>query len=183
MSDRAARNAFRPRRTVPAVIVAILLAALGIVVAIEVISSLLGSPARLVDYDGVYGWATTTPWSDPMVLIAFGLVAALGLVLLVTALRPGQPRLMPVRTDDPDLIIGIPPKSFARALAHAAEEVPGVRAATASVRGNTVSVTAGTSGWNDAELSETVRQAVQARVAALRPVEPYRVTVTTKEET
>jgi hypothetical protein len=180
-ADRAAIRAFRPQRRIPAIVVAVLLTLLGLLVAAETISALLGKPLHWLPYDAMARWATSTPWSNPLFLTGAGIVTLLGLALLVTALVPGRPRMVPLRTGDRDLIIGLRPKSFTRALAHAAEEVPGVHSAQATVRGRTVAVTPATSGWNEEGFAEAVREAVLTRLAGLGPVEPYRVAVDVKE--
>ena len=182
-ADRAARRAFRPSRTVPAVVVAALLAALGLLVAAETISALFGRPLRLVPYDRILDRAISVTWASPAALLTAAAVTLVGLALLLIALVPGRPRLIPVRTGDADLVIGMRPKGFTRALAHAAEDVPGVRAAVASVHGHAVTVTAVTSGWDEEGFGEAVRGAVLDRLAALDPIEPYQVHVTVRERT
>lgn len=178
-ADRAAVRAFRPHRRIPAIVVALLLTLLGLLVAIETISGLVGRPLRWIPYDGLLAWAASTLWSNPLFLLGSAIVTLLGLALLVTALVPGRPNMVPVRSGDPDLIIGLRPKSVTRALAHAAEEVPGVRSARATMRGHTVAVTPVAHGPDG--FGEEVRGAVLARLAGLDLVEPYRVDV--KERT
>ncbi|MEV4114176.1 DUF6286 domain-containing protein [Nonomuraea sp. NPDC049695] len=180
-ADRAAVRAFRPNRRIPAIVVAVLLTLLSVLVAAETISALVGRPLRWVPYDRMLGWADSTLWSNPLFLLASAVVALLGLALLATALVPGRPSMAPVRSGDPDVIIGLRPKSVGRALAHAAEEVPGVHSARASVRGHTVAVTPVTSGWDKERFAEEVRAAVLTRLAAMNLVEPYRVAVNVKE--
>ncbi|WP_327089863.1 alkaline shock response membrane anchor protein AmaP [Nonomuraea sp. NBC_01738] len=180
-ADRAALKAFRPGRTVPAMIVAGLLTVLGVVVAAEIISTLFGRPLGWLPSRQMLQWGRATAWQDPLVLIGGGVVALIGVVLVVAALMPGRPRLVAARTGDPDLIIGMRKKSFVGALARAAQEVPGVRGAQASMRGQTVRVTATTSGWDDDNTGNAVKQAVLTRMAALAPIQPYQVSVRTKE--
>ncbi|NRQ37221.1 hypothetical protein HII36_36095 [Nonomuraea sp. NN258] len=180
-ADRAALRAFRPHRSIPASIVAIVLTLLSLLIAAETISALIGRPLRWLPYDGMLAGASSTPWSHPLALLGAGLVTLIGLALLLIALIPGRPRLVPVRTGDPELVIGLRQKSFARALAHAAEEVPGVHHAQASIRGRTVAVTPFTSGWDPDAFGSAVHDAVLTRLAALNPVEPYRVAVNVKE--
>ncbi|GAA2214936.1 hypothetical protein GCM10009850_104030 [Nonomuraea monospora] len=181
-ADRAAVRAFRPYRRIPAVIVATLLALLSLLVLAETVSALAGRPLRWIPYDRMLGWATTTLWSDPRVLLGAAVAALLGLLLLAIALVPGRPRMVPVRSGDPDLIIGLRPRSVARALAHAAEQVPGVRSARATLRGRTVAVTPTTCGRGVDGFGQDVRGAVLSRLAALDLVEPYRVSVNIKEQ-
>ncbi|TDC04669.1 hypothetical protein E1267_22040 [Nonomuraea longispora] len=174
-------RAFRPRRRIPAVVAGLLLMLLSLLVAAETISGLVGRPLRLVPYDGMLAWASATLWSNPLFLLASAVVTLLGLALLAAALVPGRPGMVPVRSGDPGLIIGLRTRTVARALAHAAEEVPGVHGARARMRGSTVVVTAATSGWDKERFGTEVRDAVLTRLAAMEPVEPYRVVVNVKE--
>ncbi|MBF8190778.1 alkaline shock response membrane anchor protein AmaP [Nonomuraea sp. K274] len=180
-ADRAARRAFRPYRRIPAIVVAALLTLLGLLVAAETISALAGRPLRWLPYDGMLAWASGTLWSNPLFLLGAAVVTLLGLALLALALVPGRPRMVPVRSGDPDLIIGLRRRSVARALAHAADEVPGVHSSHVTMRGHTVSVRPETSGWDDERCEQDVRAAVLDRLAGLDLVEPYRVDVHVKE--
>ncbi|MGS2640811.1 DUF6286 domain-containing protein [Streptosporangium sp. G12] len=181
-ADRAAVRAFRPRRVVPAVITAILMTLLGLLVALEVISALLGRPLRLVPYDRILSWATSTPWNDPRVMTGAGLVGLLGLLLVLLALIPGRPTLIPVRTGDRDLAIGMQRRGFTRSLAHAAEQVQGIEHARVRLRGKAVHVAAD-SGMRDTRgLADAVREAVNLRITALSPVWKYPVRVHLREK-
>lgn len=180
-ADRAAVRAFRPQRRVPAVVVALLLTLLGLLVAVETLSGLFGRPLRWIPYEGMRAWAASTLWSNPLVLLASAVVTLLGLALLITAVVPGRPSMVPVRSGDPDVIIGLRPKSATRALAHAAEQVPGVHSARAVRRGHTFEVRPTTYGRDTGEFGQEVRGAVLTRLAALDLVEPYGVTVHVKE--
>lgn len=181
-ADRAAVRAFRPRRVIPSVITAVLMVALGILVAAEVISALLGRPLRLAPYDRMLGWASTTPWDDPWVMAGAGLAVVLGLLLVLLALIPGRPRLIPVRTGDKDLIIGMQSRGFTRALAHAAEQVHGIDHARVRLRGRTAHVEADSLLRDDTGLADAVRRAVTTRIAALSPVRDYPVRVNLREK-
>ncbi|MFD1935984.1 DUF6286 domain-containing protein [Nonomuraea mangrovi] len=180
-ADRAARREFRPRRVVSASLAALALVGIGFVAAVEIVSMLAGRPARWLPQDRLLAWATTTPWNHPTVLAGAGVLVLAGLTLLALALRGGRGHTVPVRTGDPDLIIGLRPKGFATALAHAAQDVPGVHSAKATVRRGRVTVLARASGWDDERLCEAVRHAVDARLAALCPITDYQVSVSIKE--
>ncbi|MCF6472407.1 hypothetical protein FAF44_29020 [Nonomuraea sp. MG754425] len=181
-ADRAALRAFRPSRRVPAMIVAALLALLSLLVLAETLSGLAGRPLRWIPYDRLLAGAGSTLWSDPRMLLGSAVVALIGLGLLAVALVPGRPSMVPVRSGDPDLIIGLRPRSVTRALAHAAEQVPGVRSARATRRGHTFAVTPTTYARETDGFGQDVRGAVLSRLAALDLVEPYRVAVHVKEQ-
>ncbi|GAA2662247.1 DUF6286 domain-containing protein [Nonomuraea recticatena] len=180
-ADKAALRAFKPRRMVAASVAALVLIGIGFVAAVEIISTLVNRPVGWLPKAPALSWASATPWSSPQVLAAASVLVLVGLGLLALAMKAGRPHLVPVRTGDPDLIIGLQPKGFAAALARAAEDVPGVHSAKAGVGGGRVAVTAYASGWNDARLTEAVRHAVLARLGALGPINHYRVSVTMKE--
>lgn len=170
--DRVALKAFRSSRTVLSSIVALLVTACGVVVAAQVVSVLLGSP--WLSMDGLYGWASTTPWRSPIVLTVAIVALLVGLALLYSAFGRGGSGLIPVHSGDPDLVVGVRARSFADALAHSAAQVPGVYEAHAAIHGATVAVTGRASP--DTE-EQVVRDAVLTRLAALEPVKPYAVTV------
>ncbi|WP_406312435.1 DUF6286 domain-containing protein [Streptosporangium sp. NBC_01639] len=176
-ADRAANRAFRPRRVVPAVITAALMTLLGVLVAVEAVSALLGRSVRWIPYDRILGWASSTPWNSPQVLLGGSVLTALGLLLVLLALVPGQPRLIPARTGDPDLIIGMQRRGFTRSLAHAARQVEGVDHARVTLHGRTAQVRADSSLRDTTGLAEAVRQAVTGRIAALSPVDDHPVRV------
>ncbi|GAA4223595.1 hypothetical protein FHR32_001327 [Streptosporangium album] len=176
-ADRAANRAFRPRRVVPAVITAALMTLLGILVAVETISALLGRPVRWIPYDRLLGWASSTTWNSPQVMLGGSVLTALGLLLVLLALVPGQPRLIPARTGDPDLIIGMQRRGFTRSLAHAARQVQGIDRARVRLHGRTAQVTADSSLRDTTGLAEAVRQAVTDRITALAPVDDHPVRV------
>jgi len=181
-ADRAAVRAFRPRRVVPSVITALLMLVIGGLVAAEVISALLGSPLRLVPYDRMLSWASSTPWTDPSVRMGALVPILLGLLLVLLALIPGRPRLIPVRTGDKDLIIGMRPRGFAHALTHAAEQVQGVDRARVRVLGRTAHVKAVSFLRDTTGLEDAVRQAVTGRIATLNPVRDHSVRVKLREK-
>ncbi|WP_433365869.1 DUF6286 domain-containing protein [Streptosporangium sp. CA-115845] len=169
-ADRAAVRAFRPRRVVPAVITAVVMTAIGVLVALEVISALAGHPLRLLPYDRMLAWASSTPWNDRQVMAGAGLVGLLGLLLVLFALIPGRPTLIPVRTGDKDLVIGMQRRGFTRSLAHTAERVRGVEQAKVRLVGKTVRVNARSGVRDTTGLADAVREAVTMRIAALSPV-------------
>ena len=92
----------RPRRSVPATAVALVILLVGVAVVVALVQSWLGRTpfltlAQLVSVSGGQRWSSAATIT---VAIVGGLV---GLVLLVVALRPGKPTVLPVaRLTDSD---------------------------------------------------------------------------------
>lgn len=172
---RVAVHTFRPRRSWPAVITGLLVLALAVVSAAEVIAALAGSPLRLIPVGAATEYATTTTWSEPSVQIASAVLALIGLALIVLALVPGKGRWMALRTDDPALVVGLTRPALRRAVASAAHGVGGVDGVNVSVRGNRIKVHVNT-GLRDSEgLPAEVTAAVQRRLEELAPLRNMRI--------
>jgi hypothetical protein len=176
-ANRAAVREFRPRRVIPAVVASAALMAIGLIAALEIISGLLGVPARLIPYPRVLAWAQSTRWNETAVIVGAAVIAALGLLLLLIALVPGRPRYVPLHTGDPELVMGMRRRSFARALEHAATSVQGVKDAKARVRGDRVRVTATTTMHDSARLEDAAHQAVAGTINSLGPTGAPRLDV------
>lgn len=173
--DRAAVRLFRPGRGIPATIAAFALLAIGLLAALEIVSALLGAPAGIVPYRRAADWAMTTSWNDTSALVVSAVVAALGLLLLLIALVPGRSAYVPLRTDDPETIIGMRRRSFADAIAHAARSARGARDARARMRGGRVRVTVTTAATDVRAVHDTVLQAVSDKIDEIDPVHRPRV--------
>lgn len=172
---RVAVHTFRPRRSWPAVITGLLVLALAVVSAAEVIAALSGSPLRLIPVGAATEYATTATWSEPSVQIASAVLAFIGLALIVLALVPGKGRWMALRTDDPALVVGLTRSALRRAVASAAHGVGGVDGVNVSVRGNRMKVHV-TTGLRDSEgLPAEVTAAVQRRLEELAPLRNMRI--------
>ncbi|MFC4560370.1 alkaline shock response membrane anchor protein AmaP [Nocardiopsis mangrovi] len=180
-SRRTAVRTFRPRLSWPATIVGLVLLSVAGVAAAEVISALAGPPMRTpVAAPGV-DYAATARWSDPSVQIASGVLALIGLVLIVVALLPVRGgRWTVLRTDDPALVVGLSKSALRATLASAAHRVSGVRSARVSVRCRRVRVRVRvhTDPGDCAALRAEVAEAVRQRLSDLSPL--YGLTVSTR---
>lgn len=165
----------RSRRKIPAAIAALVLFAAGLLIAMETISALFGHPGRIVPYDRVADWARVTTWQDNAVMAGAGAVAIVGILLILIGTVPGRPRLVALRSGDPSMIIGTPRRMLARVLGAVAAQVDGVRQARAQIRGQRVTVHAGTDLRDTAALHERVQAAVEDELARLAPVGRYTV--------
>ena len=175
---RKARRVFRPRRTMPGVLVAAVLAAAGILGAIQAASAALGHPLWKVPHRDFAGPVqSTTHWSSTGPLAGAAVAAFIGLVLILIAVIPGRPRAIALASGDDSVVIGVPRRSLRRSLAWLAEEVPGIDSARVRAGRRSVTVRATTRLRDPAGLRDSVQAAVQDRLAALDPLWPLRVKV------
>ena len=172
---RVAVHTFRPRRSWPAVITGLLVLALAVVAAAEVIAALAGTPLRLFPVGPAAGYAETATWSEPSVQIASAVLALIGLLLIVLALAPGSGHWTALRTDDPALVVGLTRSALRRAVAAAAHGVSGVDGADVTVRGNRLRVHVRTGLRDSSDLPEQVTRAVEERLAELAPLRNMRI--------
>ncbi|GAB3493777.1 DUF6286 domain-containing protein [Nocardiopsis coralliicola] len=171
---RIAVHTFRPRRSWPALIAAVVLFAVAALAAAEVISGLLGAPLRIPLFNAAAGQVAGARWSDPSVRVASVVLAVIGVVLIGSALLPGRGHWLPLRTGDADLVVGLSRPALRRALGAAARDVAGVRGARVSVRGRRVLVRVDTDLRESAALRDEVDGAVAARLEELAPLRGMR---------
>jgi hypothetical protein len=165
---RRSLRMLRPSRTPAGVLVALTLSAGLSLVAVESAGLLMGSPPfnvgriakTLTDF-------LARPWSDMTVQVcALGLMAS-GIVLLVLALVPGRPRLVPLETGDPLMVIGLTRAGLRRTLRRVAQDVPGVERAQVRLGSRYIEVTVVTDAERTGHLLRQVGAAVGDRLAGL----------------
>jgi hypothetical protein len=184
-SLRRATHVFRPLRALPATIVALLLAVVAALVAVEVIGGLFGSPPGLLPVEQLGKLGRETHWNDSLTFTVCGVAVLLGLLLLLLALKPGRPRAVVLASEDPQVVMGIESSGMSRHLARAAESVPGVSSAQVAVSARRVRVVASSPLRDTAGLDEQVRTAVTERVDELAPMAgrpTVRVTVRRRQD-
>ncbi|WP_141578858.1 DUF6286 domain-containing protein [Actinomadura sp. WMMA1423] len=175
--DRAARHTFRSYRALPALAAALLMAAAGVLTAIEVISTSVDRPAHIFPY----GWVRDASWDDWYVRAIFAALALVGVWFVLAAVLPGKSRIVPLRGRDPSLMMGVSRRGLKRALAAAAEGAPGVSGVRKVRLGRRrVRVVAETPMRETAGLDAGIAAAVRDRLDALRPVPDRSVTVRMK---
>jgi Family of unknown function (DUF6286) len=161
---RAARRVFRPRRVWPALVAAIVLTVAATIVAIETITALAGSPAGVVPYERLADWLADTGWRSGAMITAGAVILFLGLTALVAGLLPGHTRLIRLRTDDPDLVMGVTGRGLRTAAGTAARDVDLVSdVQRVKTRRNRLVVTVVTPVRDTGDLKEKVRDAVRTR--------------------
>jgi hypothetical protein len=175
---RRARREFRPRRRVPGVLVAAVIAAAGIVGCIWAASAALGRPLWNIPHGDLAGpLQGSVRWDGTGTLIVASAVAFVGFLLVLIALLPGRPRAIALASGDESLVIGVPRRSLRRSLGWLAEDVAGIDRARVRIGRHTVRVRVTTSLRDPAGLRESVQAVVEDRLARLQPLWPVRVRV------
>lgn len=174
---RRARRVFRPRRSVPAIIVAAILAAAGILGAIQAVTAALGHPLWKVPYHDFAGPLRDTHWSDTVTLAVAAAIAFIGLILILAALLPGRPSAILLASGDTSIVIGAPQASLRRVLARAARDVDGIERARVKLRRRSATIHPTTRLRDTSGLRGSVHAAVQGRLTALDPLSPIRIRV------
>ncbi|MBB6174890.1 hypothetical protein HNR23_004950 [Nocardiopsis mwathae] len=174
---RAAVRAFRPYRMWPTVVAAVLLLAVAGAAASQVISALAGVPLGIPIVDTAARQVGDARWDDPEVQVASAVLALIGLLLIVVALLPGEGRWAALRTDDPDLLVGLSRTALRRTLTAAVLGAGGVESARVVVRRRRIRVRVRTELAETEELRAAVTAAVEERLADIAPLRPYRLTV------
>lgn len=173
----------RSRRTVPAILVAAVLVAGSVVIGVSCAQSIAGRSAWLpfvsVKHLGA-GLTASSPW---MIGLG-GVVALVGLALLLVAVRPGPALVMPLdgpRHGRDALVSGVSRNSVAHALRAAAMGVDGVDAARVEITEKAVHARVRTPVRAHTSLSSEVEQAIRTRLdtvcLARRPKVRVRVRV------
>ena len=178
---RDAARAFRPKRTIPALLTALVLAAAAIVTGIAAIAAMARGHSKIAPLTWL-GPVGRARWDHPATLAVSAIVCLLGLVLLALALTPGRSRLVALASDDPRTVTGITRTGLRRHLATIASRVDGVSRARVRLHGNRLRVTAKSPLRDTSELPGQVTQAVSTRLAELRPLKPMRVRVAVRRK-
>lgn len=156
---RVSRRALRPGRTPAGILVALLISAAGWVATAELIWLMLGGRSRWGPLDRLAERGTWT-WGDPLVGVLACLLILCGVALVVHAVLPGRPRLIPLDTRDPLLALGLTRSGLRRALAAAVRSVDGVTGARVVVRADRVEVLARAGARRTGDLLPLVAAAV-----------------------
>jgi hypothetical protein len=153
-----------PRRTVPALVVAVVLLAVSVVVGVSCVQTIAGV-RPLVAFDTLGRAAASLTLADSPVLAAGGLFVLLGGVLLLCALLPGTPHVLPLAKSGYGAAAGVARHGLARDLAAHARRADGITTVRVRVGARTVRATAGTPLRDHSGLADNVRAALDARLA------------------
>lgn len=163
----------RPRRSIPATIVALVILAVCALVVVAVVQTLLGrtpflSLSQLLEVTSSQNWSSAGTVAVAIVL------AVLGLVLLFAALRPGKPTVLPLRqlVDDdgsPGAVAGVRRSTLVKDLSAAAGSVAGVTSADVTAGRGRVTATVQVASADPASVPGEVRERLEQRLAEIGP--------------
>jgi hypothetical protein len=176
----AVARAFRPRRTLLATVVSILLAAAALVTVVGAVTAMARGRADVPELTWLAPLGRAR-WDDTAALATAAVACVLGLALLATALAPGRRRVIALASEDPQTVTAITRAGLGRHLATVASGVDGVSRARARLRGKHVRVTVMTPLRDTAELPGEVTRAVFGRLEELRPLDPLLVDVAVRK--
>lgn len=176
----------RPSRTVPAVIVALVLLTLSVAmvwVAVRRLSSgeWPGAVTQAAD------WAAALTWASATLLVIAGVVVLVGFVLVLCAVVPGKPTALRIETEPLDAEHGnveaVMTRHSVAKLANArANEVDGVEGVKTTVTGRLVAMTITTPSTQREDIQQNVTERVRAALEAsgLDPMPRVRAKARTK---
>jgi hypothetical protein len=171
----------RPRRSTPAVLTALVLLAACALVAVVAIQMIIGAP-ELVDYRSVASTLHGMHWNDLGTALAGGVLALAGLLMLLAAILPGAPTVLPLSGDPSGMDSGATRRGLRSTLRAAASTVDGVNAAKIRLGRRKVAAVVRTNRTNTAGLDDAVRAAIEHRLGQInlanRPTPTVRVHAT-----
>ncbi|MBY8863858.1 DUF6286 domain-containing protein [Nocardia sp. CA2R105] len=165
----------RPRRALPAGVLAVALLAACAAAVGPLVQHLTGA-REFVPYGRIVARLHGIAWDDRWVAVG-GIVAIVaGLTLLMSAILPGRAVVLPLVGDD-GFTAGVARRGLRGALQDAAQSVEGVRSARVRLRRKKVRIKIRTAYVHVAGLSERVGTAVDERMTRIGPDPAPRVVV------
>lgn len=158
----------RPRRSTPAVLTALVLLAACVLVTVVAIQMIIGVPAW-VDYRSVAATLHDMHWNDLGTALAGGVLALAGLLLLLAAILPGAPTVLPLNGDPAGMDSGATRRSLRTTLRAAASTVDGVGAVKLRLGRRKVAAVVRTNRTDTTGLDDAVRAAIEHRLDQINP--------------
>ena len=174
----------RPRRSLPATLLALVLLTAAVLVALSCIQ-LLRHQSPLIPFAALAAFGASLHWNDPITLLAGAVAAALGLLLLTAALLPGKPTVLPLAGRADQTSAGVSRHSLRRDLTTTAAGVDGVSFATVRVRRARIIATVRSDAADTAGVPKQVRSRLDQRLTdiALARRPRLRIRVSSKRST
>jgi hypothetical protein len=162
-----------------AVVLALAFVVVGVLVVVDVVAAAFGdSGAKApIPYERPDRWLHGHTWSATPVVIGLIVLAAIGLILLITELRPRTPGLLTLHSEVDGVTVGAPRRSLSRAMSRVASGVDGISNATTALGTRSAKVLATTHLRDTTGLSDQVCDAVTEWLTGLGLERPPRVKV------
>jgi hypothetical protein len=139
----------------------------GLLAAVDVLLVQAGRTAFLVPTGQWAGWLRAQTFGAGIVRLICGALAVVGLLVLISALRPGRPGALRLPPRAEGITVTARRRELERTLATAATRVDGVSSARAKARRRSVRLHAATTLRQPGDLPTRVHQAVTARLNEL----------------
>ncbi|MFC0546200.1 DUF6286 domain-containing protein [Kutzneria chonburiensis] len=159
----------RPRRVLPAALVALALLAVCVIVAVSAAQTLAGQQPW-VSYASVTDTLRSLRWEDRAMAIAGGAAGVVGAILVLVALLPGGLVVSPLDGDDGGIVAGAERHSLRMTLRAVASAVDGVSGAKVALSRRRVVAVVRTERTNPAGLEQGVRDALDRRLDQITPL-------------
>jgi hypothetical protein len=166
----------RPRRSIPAVLTALVLLSACVFTAIVAFQNITDQPPW-VSYTSVANWLHGQHWNGLLPMIAAGTSVLLGFVLLLAAVLPGKLTVLPLQGQ---LESGASRRSYRSTLRAAASGVDGVSATKLKLGRRRVTARVRTERITTDGLREAVQAAIADRLAQIAPATSPTVNVRVK---
>jgi hypothetical protein len=160
------------------VILAVAIAAAGILTVIEVIAAATDNEPVIVKWHGTVGDLASNEWKTAGPRVVAIVLILVGLLLLLFALRRGKPATVALSTEAPSVDMTTTRRSLQRSLATTATSVDGITDASVKVKRRTIVVKARAAGGVTKEDGrEKLTDTMQGRLDRLSLAESKRLKV------
>lgn len=171
----------RPRRSLPATLVALLLLAAAVLVALSCVQVLLGRPS-LIPLATLAGVGASLTWNTPVVIAGGVIAGVLGLLLLAAAVLPGRPTVLALSGSSAGTSSGVTRRSLCRDLVSTVRSADGITATRISVKRGRIRAMVHAPGGENTELDEQVRGLLTNRLAEIALAHRPRMRVRVRAE-
>lgn len=173
-------------RRILSVLLALVLLLGGLLAAVEIVLALLGREPWLLPHEDWANQLGDRAWDESTVRTVLGVVAVVGLLLLLVGLSRGRPAALtlPARADGPGAVtVTASRRGIERSLEQAVRESDGITGAKVTVSRRTATVYATSSTRVPGDLRAGVEQSLADRLAELGLTDTLRtrVRVTSRE--
>ncbi|WP_239372269.1 DUF6286 domain-containing protein [Frankia sp. Cj5] len=170
----------RVTNRIVAALLAAVIAAVGVIAIIEMVSAALDDGYAIVDWQSITAAMARNTWSDTGPTVLGVILGAGGILLLVLGLRRGRLQWFAVRPSPTGTATFAAGRGIARALASAAEDIDGVTRAKVRLRRRTAKVTIESSPRINPDAPGQVRDEIRERLASFELASPPKVKLTVK---